>query len=277
METVETMDLVNNNFINDQNIKKSLELANENNIGGGDADNTQLLESVQTNENQTTPTNEEEDQKPTTHDVDDINEIQSLTKEELIESWEPNQDEQYLNIDSENVVDRKRMRALLDQMRLMEKGIFDRDAKVKELEKLVEQLTLAQIGRPSDNHAGVNGYPDEASSTFQHHQTPPPSSHSHSRPSTPRRAIPKFIKRLSEYSLSFKSNRNLLNDEEDSIDVNVNDRSHHQHQNTPRSRPSTPSRASPSFWSRSTSMLSLLKWSSDDASSTTTESTVKNL
>ncbi|EGG14136.1 hypothetical protein DFA_11903 [Cavenderia fasciculata] len=68
--------------------------------------------------------------------------------------WDPNQDDTYLyqlGARDPKQANEIKLRALTDQMRVMEKGIFDRDDRIKELERQVELLTLSQIS-PINHH-----------------------------------------------------------------------------------------------------------------------------
>eukprot|EP01132_Coremiostelium_polycephalum_P007908 gene7908-9733_t len=70
--------------------------------------------------------------------------------------WDPQQDQQYLfqmGASDTNQANELKMKALLDQLRLMEKGIFERDDKIAQMEKVIEQFTLQQIsnGLPAPN------------------------------------------------------------------------------------------------------------------------------
>ncbi|EGG21195.1 hypothetical protein DFA_01070 [Cavenderia fasciculata] len=73
--------------------------------------------------------------------------------------WEENQDINYLQqvgaTDDDSKARQVKMKALLDQMRVMEQGIFDRDYKIKQLEKTIENITLKQIDRPTGSLAVV--------------------------------------------------------------------------------------------------------------------------
>ncbi|KYQ90101.1 hypothetical protein DLAC_08686 [Tieghemostelium lacteum] len=61
--------------------------------------------------------------------------------------WEPSQDLAYIrggNGDPKNEV---KMKAIIDQLRILEKGIFERDEKIQHLEKVIEKFTLDQINQ----------------------------------------------------------------------------------------------------------------------------------
>ncbi|GAM20309.1 hypothetical protein SAMD00019534_034840 [Acytostelium subglobosum LB1] len=72
--------------------------------------------------------------------------------------WDPSQDNSYLTqIGAENAdqANELKVKQMLDQMRIMEKGIFDRDEKIASLQKMVETLTLNQInGANLPSHTG---------------------------------------------------------------------------------------------------------------------------
>eukprot|EP01133_Synstelium_polycarpum_P012872 gene12872-15118_t len=73
--------------------------------------------------------------------------------------WDPNQDNSYLlQVGASDPVhaNELKMKALLNQMRIMEKGIFDRDDKIASLEKSVEVLTLGQINGADKINSGIN-------------------------------------------------------------------------------------------------------------------------
>ncbi|KAK5576145.1 hypothetical protein RB653_007286 [Dictyostelium firmibasis] len=62
--------------------------------------------------------------------------------------WDPNQDTSYfqqMGTSDSNQANELKMKALMDQMRVMERGIFERDEKIKQMEKVIETFTLQQI------------------------------------------------------------------------------------------------------------------------------------
>ncbi|KAM9987118.1 hypothetical protein ACTFIY_011546 [Dictyostelium cf. discoideum] len=62
--------------------------------------------------------------------------------------WDPNQDTTYfqqMGTSESNQTNELKMKALMDQMRVMERGIFERDEKIKQMEKVIETFTLQQI------------------------------------------------------------------------------------------------------------------------------------
>ncbi|EGC35030.1 hypothetical protein DICPUDRAFT_92103 [Dictyostelium purpureum] len=62
--------------------------------------------------------------------------------------WDPNQDNSYLmqmGASDTNQANEQKMKAMMDQMRVMERGIFERDEKIKQMEKVIETFTLQQI------------------------------------------------------------------------------------------------------------------------------------
>eukprot|EP01133_Synstelium_polycarpum_P015288 gene15288-18101_t len=83
--------------------------------------------------------------------------------------WEPDQDSSYLyqvGQHDTNQANQLKMKSILDQMRVMEKGIFDRDDKIRVLERAVEDLTIKQIDG-ADAKAPVSTSADGVPSPIQ--------------------------------------------------------------------------------------------------------------
>ncbi|KAK5584551.1 hypothetical protein RB653_006164 [Dictyostelium firmibasis] len=62
--------------------------------------------------------------------------------------WDPTEDSSYvqqMGASDTNQANELKMKAMMDQMRVMERGVFERDEKIKQMEKLIEQFTLNQI------------------------------------------------------------------------------------------------------------------------------------
>ncbi|KAN0055482.1 hypothetical protein ACTA71_008595 [Dictyostelium dimigraforme] len=62
--------------------------------------------------------------------------------------WDPTEDSSYvqqMGASDTNHANELKMKAMMDQMRVMERGVYERDEKIKQMEKLIEQFTLNQI------------------------------------------------------------------------------------------------------------------------------------
>ncbi|KAM9958199.1 hypothetical protein ACTFIW_001059 [Dictyostelium discoideum] len=62
--------------------------------------------------------------------------------------WDPTEDSsfiQQMGASDTNHANELKMKAMMDQMRVMERGVYERDEKIKQMEKLIEQFTLNQI------------------------------------------------------------------------------------------------------------------------------------
>ncbi|KYQ88501.1 hypothetical protein DLAC_11217 [Tieghemostelium lacteum] len=148
--------------------------------------------------------------------------------------WDPNQDASYLyqmGARDEKHAQELKMKALMDQMRIMEKGVYERDEKIKQLEKVVEKFTLAQIDQGmTPNSVQIPSYstipPNNQARGFQY------DIQNHKNPSG--------FKSLSEYPL--KSNLNSSSNQvENSVHVVT-------HQSSPVNR-------TPSFWQSPTGYI----------------------
>ncbi|KAF2077636.1 hypothetical protein CYY_001099 [Polysphondylium violaceum] len=128
--------------------------------------------------------------------------------------WDPQQDNAYLvqvGTSDSNQANEIKMKAMMDQMRIMERGIFERDEKIKQMEQVINQYTVQSLNAglptaPIQYGAFTTIQPSLSSSTNSMQNTPvqaaPMLARSSSSITDPN--TPNAFQKISDYPLRHK-------------------------------------------------------------------------